>query len=160
MDNQPASKPTLYDLFEATSLQNCQRLLDAGEIPTSGQLADILEANADQQLPAWFIDLVTKNLRGELKRKAGRRKEPALFFYRLAAAAEDYQSLLRELQEQELTSQSKSLSRIGGKNGSSEPPHERAANITIQRWRLAMSWRAFLNRIAQNRPPSARRRSG
>lgn len=34
MDDQPRSQPTLYDLFEATSLQNCKRLLDAGDTPT------------------------------------------------------------------------------------------------------------------------------
>jgi hypothetical protein len=41
-----SDQPTLFDLFDATSLQNCRRLLQNGEIPTSVQLADILEANA------------------------------------------------------------------------------------------------------------------
>jgi hypothetical protein len=62
------NNPTLYDLFDACSLQNCERLLNSGEIPTPEQLADIIE-NVREPLPRWFNQLVAKGLRSELKEK-------------------------------------------------------------------------------------------
>jgi hypothetical protein len=66
-----ANNPTLYDLFDATSLQNCERLANTGEIPTADQLADIIAANPGEPLPLRFNELVVKALRRELKQKPG-----------------------------------------------------------------------------------------
>ncbi|MGY4406860.1 hypothetical protein [Bradyrhizobium sp. USDA 3315] len=149
MDHQ--SQPTLFDLFEATSLQNCKRLLDAGEIPTSEQLADILSANAHRPLPAWFLDLVAKALRGELKRRAGRPKERLIQQIRFAAATADYGPHLGWLTKRDRTSGLRGWSLLRHQDWWSGPPHERAAKIVIKKWRLPISWRSFLNRISSDK---------
>ncbi|MCP1834157.1 hypothetical protein J2R76_002494 [Bradyrhizobium sp. USDA 4532] len=145
------SKATLYDLFEATSLQNCKRLLDAGEIPTPQQLADILSANAHQALPAWFLDLVAKGLRGELKRRAGRPKERLIQQIRFAAASADYGAHLSWLIKRDRSSGLGGWSILRDQDWWSGPPHERAAKIVIRKWRLPISWRSFLNRISSDK---------
>jgi hypothetical protein len=146
-----SDQPTLFDLFEEQSLHNCQRMLGNGDIPTARQLADVLEANAEKPLPAWFIAVLVKSLRGELKRKAGRRKEPTNSLYRFAAAEYEYRSLLNWL-----TNPTKSLDLEGwsippGFDRSSGPPHELAARTVIERRRLHMSWRSFLNRVSSQK---------
>jgi hypothetical protein len=151
MTDVPTSQPSLYELFEATSLQNCQRLLDNGEIPAPELLADILEANAGKPLPAWFIELVAKSLKGELKRKPGRPKETFLARCRFAAAEHEYLSLLNWLVKREKTLGLKGWPILRGKEWWAGPPHERAAKIAIEKWRLHMSWRSFLNRVSSEK---------
>jgi hypothetical protein len=143
-------QPSLFDLFDATSLQNCRRLLQNGEIPTSDQLADILEANPTNP-PLWFTDLIAKSLRGELKRKPGRPKDSFLSQCRLAAAKQDYQAWLGWLARREKTLGLRGWSILRGKDWWYGPPHERAAKIVIQRWRLHISWRSFLNRVSSEK---------
>jgi hypothetical protein len=146
MTNLPASQSSLYELFEATSLQNCRRLLDDGEIPPPKLLADILEANADRPLPAWFVELVAKSLKGELKRKPGRPKETFFARCQFAAAQHEYLSLLKWLVKRE-----KTLGLKGWPERRTGPPHERAAKIITEQWRLHMSWRSFLNRVSSEK---------
>jgi hypothetical protein len=62
----------LYDLFDEKSLFYWEAQVGNGKLPTSTQLADLVEANADQRLPSWLISLLIGTLRGELKRKPGR----------------------------------------------------------------------------------------
>ncbi|MFK4401901.1 hypothetical protein [Bradyrhizobium elkanii] len=149
MDHQ--ARPTLYDLFEETSLRNCKRRLDAGEIPTSQQLADILSANADRPLPVWFSDLVAKCLRGNLKRRAGRPKERLIQQIRFVAAMADYQAYLRWLTERNRTSGLQGWSILRDQDWWSGSPHERAAKIVTRKWRLPISWRSFLNRVSSDK---------
>lgn len=151
MDNQPKGQPTLYDLFEARSLQSCKRRLDAGEIPTPHQLADILSANAHRPLPAWFLDLVVSSLKGNLKRRAGRPKAPPILDMRFAAAIADYRVHLDWLTERDRTSGLEGWSILHDQDWWSGPPHERAAKIVIRKWRLPISWRSFLNRISSDK---------
>ncbi|MBP2427607.1 hypothetical protein [Bradyrhizobium elkanii] len=145
------SKPTLYDLFEATSLQNCKRRLDAGEIPSPEQLADILSANAHQPLPAWFLDLVAKSLRGDLKQRAGRPKERQIQQIRFAAATADYRAYLGWLTKRDRSLGLRGWSILRRQDWWSGPPHERAAKIVIRTWRLPIGWRSFLNRVSSDK---------
>jgi hypothetical protein len=145
-----SDQPTLYDLFDTSSLQNCQRLLQNGEVPTANQLADILEANATNP-PLWFINLIANSLRGELKRKLGRRRESFLSQCQFAAATHEYQTWLGWLTRREKTLGLKGWSILQGKDWWCGPPHERAAKIAIQRWRLHMSWKSFLNKISSEK---------
>jgi hypothetical protein len=144
-------QPTLFELFDDKSLHNCRRMLDNSDIPTRGQLADVLEANADQPLPAWFIALLVKSLRGELKRKAGRPKESFRLWWRFLAAEQDYPRRLAWLRNREQTVGLKGWSLLKGKDWWSGPPHERAAKMAVKRWRLHMSWKSFLDRISSKK---------
>ena len=78
--------PSLYDLYGATSLLNLERSIAEGKTPTGPEIAAILEANSDGPLPPWFIEIVTKSLRGEIKKRAGRPKESWLSEIRFAIA--------------------------------------------------------------------------
>ncbi|MGX9431816.1 MULTISPECIES: hypothetical protein [Bradyrhizobium] len=146
-----SDQPTLFDLFEEKSLHNCRRMLDNGDAPTRGQLADILEANADQPLPGWFLALLVESLRGELKRKAGRPKKPAMMLYRFAAAEHEYPTLLAWLRNRQQTAGLKGWSLLQGKDWWTGPPHQRAAKIAVERWRLHVSWKSFLDRISSKK---------
>jgi hypothetical protein len=148
-----SDQPTLFDLFEHTSLHNCQRMLDNGDIPTAGQLADVLEANAEKPLPAWFIAVLVKSLRGELKRKAGRPKESFLLWWRFLAAEQEYHRRLAWLRKRQQTTGLKGWSLLRGKDWWSGPPYERAARMTMEKWRLNISWKSFLDRISSKKKP-------
>lgn len=151
MINSPVKQTSLYELFEASSLQNCQRLLDNGEIPSPELLAEIVEANVDTPFPAWFIELVAKSLRGELKRKSGRPKESGFAHYRFAAACYEYHSWLNWLTNREQTLGLKGWTILRGQDWWAGPPHERAARMIVKKWRLHMSWRSFLNRLSSEK---------
>jgi hypothetical protein len=140
--------PNLYDTFAATSLHRWERLVKDGEIPSPQQLADIIDANADKQLPAWFLDLVGKSLRGKLRGKPGRPKQNALSQIRFAVAQAEYPKLLRWLKNREHQSGLKGWSVLQGQQWWSGPPHERAARIVTARWLRHMSWKSFLNRLS------------
>src|SRR5262249_62092736 len=98
-----AQNPSLYDLFCDTSLTRWERLIGEGKLPSKEQLADILEANAGEPLPAWLIELAAKGLRGELKRRAGRPKQNALSKMLFSALESKYSRVLRWLQKREQT---------------------------------------------------------
>ncbi len=150
---------TLYQLFDASSLQNAERQMKAGERITAGQLADIIAADPGAPRPRWFDALLVKALRGELKLKPGRRKESCLAQFRFAAAAYEYRGVLKGLladkegpdPNPKPTTKPKTKRRPDGLPGPCDPAHQRAAEIIIKEWRLAMSWRAFLNRVSSEK---------
>jgi hypothetical protein len=147
-----ANDPTLYDLFDATSLQNCERLLQSGEIPTADLLAGIIAADPGGPRPRWFDELVVKALRGELKQKPGRRKQSFFEQCRFAAATYDYRRLLAKMPKRAKASGAGGKpASLRGRPSLSEPRHERAAKIAIKKWRLHLDWRAFLNRISSDK---------
>src|SRR6185312_10787848 len=96
--------------------------------------------------PPWFVEIVTKSLRGKLKKRAGRPKESWLSEVRFAIARLEYQRVLAWLQKRELSSGLVGWAAVRGKDWWTGPPHERAARIITARWLKHMSWRAFLNR--------------
>lgn len=140
--------PNLYDLYGPTSLINLERSIADGKTPTGPEIAAILEANSDEQLPPWFIEIVVKSLRGELKKRAGRPKESWLSEIRFAIARGKYQRYLEWLQKRQRSSGLGGWPAVRGKDWWTGPPHERAARIVTERWLKHMSWQAFLNRIS------------
>jgi hypothetical protein len=134
-----------YDLYGPTSLLNLERSIAEGKIPTAAELAAVLEANSEKPLPPWFIAMVVKSLRGELKKRPGRPKASPLLEIRFAIAKCKYPLYLAWLQKRERSSGLKGWSAVRGKDWWTGPPYERAARIVTQRWLKHMSWRAFLN---------------
>lgn len=165
-----SGKPTLYELFDETSLQYWGRLTASGVQPNREQLAALIAANIEEPLPAWLNPLILKGLRGELKGKPGRPKKGALDRYRLELAAVEYKRLLQEppgpkqtdatgsarrtITKQEARKQD-ARKQAAGKQGASgralEPRHERAAKIAIKTWGLRMNWTSFLNEISSKK---------
>jgi hypothetical protein len=143
--SEPAN---LFDLFGPTSLQHWERLVGDGEVPSKLELADILEANSDKQLPAWFVEIVAKSLRGTLKKRPGRPKQSTLSQIRFEVAKYKYHRVLSWLQKRERSCGSKGLSILRGKVCWSGPPHERAAKMVTAKWLTHMDWRSFLNRVS------------
>ena len=95
-----SSRPSLFDLFDATSLLNLERRIAEGKIPTAEELAAVLEVNSAGPLPVWFSALVVKSLRGELKKKRGRpAKDDALSSIRFQLAMAKYHRYLTWLQK-------------------------------------------------------------
>jgi hypothetical protein len=146
-----SSRPSLFDLFDATSLLNLERRLAEGKIPTAEQLAAVLEANSAEPLPAWFSALVVKSLRGELKKKRGRPKDenPLSSIYFQFAMAKYHQYLPR-LQKRERSVGLGGWPTLRGKPWWHGPPHERAARMATARWLPHIDWRSFLNRVSSS----------
>ena len=97
-----SSRPSLFDLFDATSLLNLERRIAEDKIPTAEELAAVLEANSAKPLPAWFSELVVKSLRGELKKKRGRPiEDDVLSGIRFQLAMAKYHQYLPWLQKRE-----------------------------------------------------------
>jgi hypothetical protein len=138
--------PSLYDLYAPTSLLNLERSISEGKIPTGSELAAVLEANSERSLPPWFIAIVVKGLRGELKRRRGRPKASALSEIRFGIAKWKYPLYLAWLQKRQRSSGLEGWSAVREKEWWAGPPYERAARIVTARWLKHMSWRAFLNR--------------
>jgi len=59
------SQSTLETFFveKTTSLEAWELRLDDGVHPSLIQIADIIEANSDEVLPAWFVEHLCKRLR-------------------------------------------------------------------------------------------------
>ena len=148
MEKSPAETPSVYDLYGPTSLHNLERSIAEGKIPTAPELADVLQANSESLLPAWFIAILVRSLRGELKRPRGRPKESFLSETRFEIAKWKYPLYLAWLQKREGSSGLDVWSAVRGKDWWAGPPHERAARIVAKQWLKHMSWRAFLNRIS------------
>jgi hypothetical protein len=53
--------PSLYDLYGPTSLLSLERSIADEKIPTAAELADVLQANSERPLPAWFIAILVKS---------------------------------------------------------------------------------------------------
>ena len=147
MEKSPV-ETSVYDLFGPTSLLNLERSIADGKIPTAAELADILDANSERPLPAWFIAIVVKSLRGELTRRRGRPKESFLSETRFEIAKWKYPLYLAWLQKREGSSGLDGWSAVRGKDWWAGPPGERAARIITKRWLKHMNWRAFLNRVS------------
>lgn len=144
-------EPTLYDLYGHTSLENCRRMLQEGEVPTADLLADVLAANAGVALPDWFVDLLLKALRGQLKRKAGRPRRGLAGELALLGARTDYPGLHAWLVRRQARSGLRGWAAVRQKDWWSGAPHERAAKIVIARWRLRISCRSFLNEVSSQK---------
>jgi hypothetical protein len=140
--------PSLYNLYGPTSLLNLERSITDGKMPTGPEIAAILEANSDEPLPPWFIAIVVKSLRGELKKRPGRPKESSLSEIRFAIARWKYPRYLAWLQKRQRSSGLDGWAAVRGKDWWTGPPHERAARMVTERWLNHMSWNAFLNRIS------------
>jgi hypothetical protein len=149
MEKSPdVETPSLYDLYGPTSLLNLERSIGEGKIPTAAELAAVLEANSEKPLPPWFIAILVKSLRGELKKRRGRPKESFLSETRFEIAKWKYPRYLSWLQKREGRSGLEGWSAVRGKDWWAGPPHERAARIVTARWLKHMCWRAVLNRIS------------
>ena len=85
----------IYDLFGPTSLSKWERLIADGKVPTKMELADILEANCEEQLPLWLIQTIVKSLRGELRQKPGRPNEGDILQIRFQIAKAKYPRYLK-----------------------------------------------------------------
>jgi hypothetical protein len=140
--------PSVYDLYGPTSLLSLERSIAEGKIPTAAELAAVLEANSERPLPAWFIAILAKSLRGELRRRRGRPNESFLSKTRFEIAKWNYPRYQAWLQKREASSGLEGWSAVRGKDWWTGPPHERAARIVTARWLKHMSWRAFSNRIS------------
>jgi hypothetical protein len=140
--------PSLYDLYGPTGLLNLERSIAKGKNPTAAELADVLEANFEKPLPPWFVAIVVKSLRGELKKRPGRPNGNSLLEIRFALAKAMYPRYRAWLQKRQRASGLVGWSAVRGKDWWTGPPHERAARIVTQRWLRHMSWRAVLNRIS------------
>lgn len=143
-----SKSPTLYDLFDPTSLVHLERSIAEGKIPNREELAAVLEANSDRRLPAWFIATIIKSLRGELKKRGGRHEHHPVLRMRLDLAKQKYQRYLAWLQEREASSGLEGWSAVRGKDWWDGSPHERAARIVTAGWLKHMGWRSFLNRVS------------
>ena len=118
-------------------------------MPTAPELAAILEANSEKPLPPWFIAIVVKSLRGELKKRPGRPKDN-VHCQRFVShwRRRKYQRYLEWLQKRQRSSGLGGWSAVRGQDWWDGPPYERAARIVTARWLKHMSWKAFLNRIS------------
>src|SRR5207248_10220770 len=96
--------PTLYELFDPTSLIRLQSSIAEGKVPNAEELAAVLEANSERPLPPWFVALIIKGLRGELKKRPGRPAASALAQIRLALAKQEYGRYLAWLRKRESSS--------------------------------------------------------
>ena len=147
-DRAVSQDGNLFELFGSTSLKRWERLIAEGEVPSKQQLADILEANTGQSLPAWLVALVAKALRGELKQRAGRPSRSALAKIQFSLAEARYSRVLRWLQKREQICGLDGWPILRGKDWWQGPPHERAARIVTAKWLRHISWRTFLNRLS------------
>jgi hypothetical protein len=141
----------LFDLFDATSLLNLERRIAEDKIPTADELAAALEANAAEPLPAWFLGLVVKSLRGELKKKRGRPKdESPLSVIRFQLAKAKYDQYLAWLRKRERSVGLIGWTAVRNQSWWAGPPHERAARLVTSRWLRHLDWRSFLNRVSSS----------
>jgi hypothetical protein len=140
--------PSVYDLYGPTSLLSLERSIGEGKIPTAAELADVLQANSERPLPAWFIAMLVKSLRGELKRPRGRPKDNYLSDIRFKIAERKYPVYLAWLQKRQRSCGLQGWSAVRGQKWWAGPPHERAARIVTERWLKHLSWRSFLNDLS------------
>ena len=141
--------PNVYELFGSTTLLNLERSIKAGEVPTTAELAAVLEANSDKPLPPWFTAVLAKSLRGELHKRKGRPKEDGIFAVAsFAVAKAEYPRYLAWLKKRERSCGLVGWSAVRGTHWWAGPPHQRAARIVTAQWPNHMSWRAFLNKIS------------
>ena len=110
-----------------------------------------MAANSEGQLPAWFIELIVKSLRGELKKKRGRPpKDDALSNIRFQLARAKYHQYLTWLQKRQRSVGLNGWAAVRDQKWWTGPPHERAARMATARWLRHMDWKAFLNRVSSS----------
>jgi hypothetical protein len=142
------TKSSFDYLFGETSLFVWKRRLDGGEVPSLPQIADIIEKNSDEVLPAWFIEHLCKRLRNPDKPKRGRPPSTKAYTTHIFAAYL-YQVLLAEFQKER-----KSASPANRNRAKREPPpSERAARIVQGNFYKEMDWKAVLNLISSQKVP-------
>ena len=147
-----SKSPTLYELFEQGSLWNLQRLIKQGKVPEPEHLAEVLEANAAQPLPSWFVTLVAQALRGKLKRKRGRPlkgDEDQYYAFHFQLAAATYAQFLPWLHKRQRSLGLEGWPRVRSKHWWRGPPHEMAARMSTARWLPYMNWNSFLNEVSR-----------
>ena len=112
------------------------------------QIADIIETNSDEVLPAWFIEHLCKRLRNPDKPKRGRPPSTKPSTTHIFAAFL-YQMLLAEFQKER-----KSASPANRNRANRGPsPSERAARIVQGNFYKQMDWKAVLNLISSQKVP-------
>jgi hypothetical protein len=139
---------SLNEHFGATGLVTWKRRLDEGVAPSLLQIADIIEANSDEVLPAWFIEHLCKRLRNPDKPKRGRPPSTRPYTTHIFSAYL-YQMLLAEFQKER-----KSASPADRNRAQREPPpSERAARIVQGKFYKEMDWKAVRNLILSRKVP-------
>ena len=133
---------TLDELFGETSLVAWKRRLDGGEVPSLAQVADIIEANKNEILPAWFVEHLCKRLRHPDKPKRGRP--------RLKESFKDmFARTLYLVELDKFQAERKSALASGQKRAKGEPPpNELAARYVQKTCYKHKTWRAVLNMMS------------
>jgi hypothetical protein len=145
------NQPTLYDRFDETSFRYWELQLQQGREPTPEQLARLIEANLEHPIPVWLRPILIKGLRGALKGKRGRPPRNTDQQARLWLAKADYCWRLEEERQAEHTERQRASETKTVKGRLHKPAHERVAENVIERWRLSLSVRAFLNEVGSRK---------
>jgi hypothetical protein len=139
------SKSTFDELFGETSLVAWKRRLAEGDVPSLVQIADIIEANKDEVLPAWFVEYLCNRLRFPDKPKRGR--PPSKASYKDMFARHLYQVDLERYQAELKSALASGHKRLK----SDQPPNERAARAIQRAFYKHMTWRAVLNMMSSRK---------
>lgn len=114
------------------SLATAHNRIKSDDIPTPAELAGILEANAGKPLPPWFVAVLTGTLRGEIKRKRGRKQKSDWDRIFIELAKWDYGRHLAWLKRRKKSQGLKGWSCIRDQHWWQGPPHERALAILYE----------------------------
>ena len=107
-------------------------IIEGGDIPSPLELARALEENLEKPLPAWFLKLVCAELRGELKRKPGRKAQSQWREIFIDLAEWDYRRHLHWLKARRKSQGLRGWTCVRGKKWWTGPPHERALAIVYE----------------------------
>lgn len=143
------SQSTMEMLFgeKTTSLEAWKLRLDDGVHPSLIQIADIIEANSDEVLPAWFVEHLCKRLRNPDKPKRGRPRA-----IRPDKAIELFAALMYPLLVKDFQNERRSMSARGQKRlKTDQPPSERAARMIQRAYYKHMNWEAVRNLISSQK---------
>jgi hypothetical protein len=140
-----------------TSLAFVHWRVEQGDIPSRRELGGILEANIDEKLPRWFLELVSAELQGKLKRKRGRRPQSEWREELVGWAKSDYWKLHWWLQRRQRSQGLRGWSRIRKAPWWQGPPGERAARMVQTRYQrkfnefVMIDLRRFRNLLSPSR---------
>ena len=143
------SQSTMEMLFgeNTTSLEAWKLRLDDGVHPSLIQIADIIEANSDEVLPACFVQHLCKRLRNPDKPKRGRPRA-----IRPDKAIELFAALMYPLLVNDFQNERRSMSARGQKRlKTDQPPSERAARMIQRAYYKHMNWEAVRNLISSQK---------
>ena len=132
------TKSTLEELFGETSLVAWKKRLDGGEVPSLAQIADIIEANKDEPLPAWFVEHVCKHDKPKRGRPPLKESDKDMFARYL------YQVELAKFQAERKSALASGQKRAKGER----PPNELAARYVQKTCYKYKTWRAVLNMMS------------